>query len=56
MEKFYNYVGWLKYHMSHFFVVWGVELKSTIKWKGANRGDRGSITVEGDQILVKIIP
>ncbi|GAQ90811.1 hypothetical protein KFL_006880030 [Klebsormidium nitens] len=53
-EKFYNYVGWLEYLLSNFFAVRGVQLSGTVKWKGANRGDRGSITVEGNRIIVKM--
>jgi hypothetical protein len=53
-EKFYNYVSWLEYLISHLFAVWGVQLSGTVNWKGANRGDRGSITVEGDRINVKM--
>jgi hypothetical protein len=53
-EKFYDYVSWLEYLVSHFFAIWGVELSGTVNWKGSNRGDRGSITIEGDRIVVKM--
>lgn len=53
-EKFYNYVSWLEYLISHCFAVWGVELSGTVKWKGAGRGDRGSITVESNRIIVSM--
>lgn len=51
-EKFYCYVGWLQYLISHFFAPWGVTLDGTIKWKGDMRGDSGSIRVEGNRIIV----
>jgi hypothetical protein len=54
MEKFYNYVNWLEYLISHFFAVWGVQLNGTIKWKGANRGDQGTITMKNNKIRVEM--
>lgn len=52
-EEFYCYVGWLQYLVSHFFAPWGVELKGMVWWKGDKRGDRGTIDVKKDKIVVK---
>jgi hypothetical protein len=54
MEKFCNYVNWLEYLISHFFAVWGVQLNGTINWKGANRGNQGTITVKNKKIRVEM--
>jgi hypothetical protein len=53
---FYNYVSWLEYLISHFFAVWGVQLSGTVTLEGNRLGDTGSITVDGDRIVVKMDP
>lgn len=42
-EKFYNYIEWLQYLVTHFFSVWGVKLNGEIKWQGEDMDDRGKI-------------
>lgn len=44
-EKFYYYVGWLEYIVKHFLGPWGYVLNGEVKWKGEERGDRGTIVV-----------
>ena len=52
-EKFYDYVQWLKYLITHFFNVWGVKLNGKIRWQGEELGDIGTIVVEDSKVTVK---
>lgn len=49
-EKFYCYVEWLQYLITHFFDVWGVKLNGKIEWFGEDSDDTGTITVNNSQI------
>lgn len=51
-EKFYNYVEWLSYLISHFFEPWGIKLTGEIEWVGEDSEDRGKIVVENNDIAV----
>ena len=42
-EKFYNYVDWLKYLVSHFLRPWGRALSGSITWQGEDLSDMGRI-------------
>lgn len=52
-EKFYEYVLWLHYLISHFFNVWGVKLNGEIFWEGEDSEDMGKIEVVNSVITVK---
>ncbi len=51
-EKFYHYVEWLSYLISHFFEPWGIKLTGEIEWVGEDSEDRGKIVVENNDIAV----
>ena len=51
-EKFYHYVEWLQYLITHFFDKWGVKLNGVIEWVGEDSEDRGRIRVEDSVIHV----
>jgi len=51
-EKFYNYVEWLNYLISHFFSKWGVALNGEVKWFGEDRGDYGKIVITDNVVNV----
>lgn len=52
-EKFYNYVEWLDYLITHYFRPWGVTLTGTVSWQGEGGSDQGEITVlDGNLIRV----
>ncbi|GAQ84744.1 hypothetical protein KFL_002040030 [Klebsormidium nitens] len=53
---FYNHVSWLEYFISNFFEVWGVRLSGTVTLEDNLSGDTGSITLNGNQIFVKMAP
>lgn len=52
-EKFYNYVEWLQYYITHFFEPWGVKLNGSFFWEGEESGDLGKITVTDNVMDVK---
>lgn len=52
-EKFYYYAEWLRYIVEHFLTPWGVTVTGVVRWKGEDRGDRGSIVVTANAIDVK---
>lgn len=49
-EKFYSYVPWLEYLIEHFFKRWNVTLNGQINWQGEERGDTGTILVQGNMV------
>ena len=51
-EKFYNYVEWMSYLITHFFEPWGIKLTGEIEWVGEDSEDRGKIVVENNDIAV----
>lgn len=52
MEKFYNYVKWLKYIIKNFLIPWGYTLDGTVNFQGEDRDDRGSIVVTDNIVSV----
>lgn len=52
-EKFYYYVEWLAYMISHFFAPWGITLNGEVEWFGEEPDDRGLIIVKDNKIDVK---
>ena len=49
-EKFYCYVEWLDYIITHFLKIWGVELNGIIEWKGEGSEDFGRIVVDSNNV------
>lgn len=49
-EKFYYYTEWLKYLIDNFFAKWGANLNGTIKWRGEDFDDTGSIIVTDNKV------
>ena len=54
VEKFYEYVNWLKYLINHFFSKWGVLLNGEIEWYGEDRSDMGKIIVKDNVVKTKV--
>lgn len=52
-EKFYDYVDWIKYLITHFLTPWGVKLNGTVDWAGEEQGDIGKIIVENNSVRTK---
>lgn len=50
VEKFYDYIEWLRYLVKHFLSTWGYRLKGEVKWFGEDRGDTGTIYADGLEI------
>lgn len=51
-EKFYDYVDWLQYIISHFMKRWGYTLNGKIDYRGEDFYDNGTISVEDNVITV----
>jgi hypothetical protein len=51
-EKFYNYEGWLRFLITHFFVPWGVRIDGTIEFCGEDDRECGVIVTSGDVVGV----
>jgi hypothetical protein len=52
-EKFYDYVPWLEYLITHFLAPWGYVLNGEVEWSGESRGDLGKIVVTDNAVTVK---
>jgi hypothetical protein len=53
VEKFYNYVQWLEYLITHFLAPWGYTLNGEVRWEGEDEQDRGVIRVENDDVIAE---
>jgi hypothetical protein len=53
VEKFYNYVEWLKYLLRHFLVPWGYVVNGEMHWVGEDDLDRGTITVRHNRVTAE---
>ena len=51
-EKFYNYEGWLRFLITHFFVPWGVRIDGSIEFCGEDDEQHGVISTAGDAVGV----
>lgn len=51
-EKFYYYVEWLKYIITHFLQPWGYVLNGQVKWQGEDKSDIGTIVVENNAVRI----
>lgn len=51
-EKFYEYIAWIKYLITHFFQPWGIVLNGEVEWSGEERGDIGKIVITNNEVKV----
>lgn len=51
-EKFYDYIEWLDYLITHFFTPNNIFMNGSVIWRGENFEDIGKITVEHNKITV----
>jgi hypothetical protein len=51
-EKFYDYVEWLEYIVTHFLTPWGYSLSGEVEWQGEDYDDIGKIIANGTIISV----
>lgn len=49
-EKFYNYVEWLRYIISHFLEPWGYTANGEVEWRGEDWDDNGTLVVENNVV------
>jgi len=52
VEKFYNYIDWLEYLITHFLAPWGYILNGEVYWEGEEEEDEGLIRVQDNQVEV----
>lgn len=52
-EKFYDYVEWLKFLITHFFAPWGYTLNGEVYYEGEDSDDFGKIIVVDNVVTVK---
>lgn len=45
MEKFYDYIEWIRYLIEHFLRPWGYTVNGSVCWQGEEVGDAGTIEV-----------
>lgn len=51
-EKFYDYIGWIKYIIANFMKPWGYSLNGTVKWRGKSFDDIGKIVITDNVVQV----
>lgn len=49
-EKFYDYIEWIQYLITHFTKPWGYTVNGSVEWGGEERGDTGIITVTDNTV------
>ena len=53
IEKFYDYVEWLEYIITHFLKPWGIVANGSVRWRGEDFDDMGVITVNNNVVSSK---
>lgn len=53
-EKFYDYVEWLEYLISHFLKPWGYTVNGEVQWWGEDDEDRGTIIVVDNEVSTRL--
>lgn len=48
-----DWKAWLQYTIDHFLTPWGRTLSGSVTWKGEERGDAGTATVEGGRVKAR---
>lgn len=51
-EKFYDYVGWIKYLIEKFLAPWGYVLNGEVTWRGEDDNDKGKIVIKNNEVSV----
>lgn len=51
-EKFYNYIEWLQYLITNYFIPWGCILNGQIYWDGEENNDLGQIVVGDNKVRI----
>lgn len=51
--KFYEYVEWIEYLLTHFLIPWGYVLNGEVYWDGEGSDDRGVIAITNNEVRVK---
>ena len=51
-EKFYSYIEWIQYLITHFLAPWGYKLNGKVIWQGEDMADRGKIEIAGNVVTV----
>lgn len=49
-EKFYNYVEWLQYLITHFLGPWGYVVNGRVSWRGEDHSDVGVLVVKNNVV------
>lgn len=52
-EKFYDYVEWLKYIITHFLEPWGYKVNGLVRWRGEDFDDMGKIIVCENEVSIE---
>jgi len=52
-EKFYDYVPWINYLISHFLEPWGYILNGSVSWFGEERDDMGRIVIVDNEVTIQ---
>lgn len=52
-EKFYNYIEWIKYLVTHFLAPWGYKVNGEVEWQGEDREDIGKIIITDNVVAIK---
>lgn len=52
-EKFYEYVPWIKYIITHFLKPWGRTLNGVVSFRGEHFNDVGDIVITNNEVAVK---
>lgn len=54
-EKFYGYVAWLEYLLTHFLVPWGYSVVAgAVRWQGDEYDDCGILEVTGTRVAKRV--
>lgn len=53
VEKFYDYIEWIKYLIEHFLSPWSYVLNGKVEWFGEEPGDMGVIEIKDNVVKVK---
>ena len=54
IEKFYEYVPWIKYIIENFLKPWGYVLNGEVTWEGEDQGDMGKIIIKNNVVTTKV--
>jgi hypothetical protein len=54
-EKFYNYIEWIEYLVTHFLAPWGYKLNGVVEWRGEEWEDTGKITIKNNKVKSRLL-